>query len=666
MVFRHEPFVWLTVERGDVEQNGLYSLSERAERRTLKNTVAGARSRDLAAETRQSGSGGPEPARHQDCKDDVTNSMASTSLATADPNGTDIDHEIALGDQPLFIDIELPHMPVPVNDATDTAFATRFRQIISGPAASSNCTMHISRTEFVSDEKAMLLADTPCPWPVPSKARFLMEVALRHAGGCFHVVRKSCVLDAIERSFHDPSWRDPIMKCKIWALFSIGEVYSSRMILLHQEFPGLHYFAKATKILTYLGERPTLDLLEIRLLLSFYSLSVNRQYAAYTLAGSSVRMAVILGLHLDMTGTHLNDVALREHRKRLWWTTYIFDRLWSSKLGHPPAIHDDDMRIDLPSNPETEIDATGDFADAACCAAIAKLSSIITRVVRTVYGKSRQAGTLFNRVQQALKELKALFADLPPHLNMEATASYKHGKLSLMYLHLTLNQAIILSTRPILLHGLRIHFANRQSKKASEGSQPRSIHQSARTLIEACIRCARYSCRTLVESWIDGSFPTFDHLLTQYLFSALTVLAISSLMNDAESSSDKGQFEESVQLLEQLKDSGNFSAQELFQHVKALLDDLEEVQTTKSDSKSGPATVLDDLASDPSGGQSQLDRHTSQMATAEMALAEPSMQELLMQSDLDMQLLDSMVLDDTSGFYWPDIDNQGWVTGLGP
>lgn len=39
----------------------------------------------------------------------------------------------------------------------------------------------------------------------------------------------------------------------------------------------------------------------------------------------------------------------REHRRRVWWTLYLFDRLTSSKLGFPLAIQDHDIDVELPS-----------------------------------------------------------------------------------------------------------------------------------------------------------------------------------------------------------------------------------------------------------------------------------------------------------------------------
>ena len=135
------------------------------------------------------------------------------------------------------------------------------------------------------------------------------------------------------------------------------------------------------------------------------------------------------------------------------------------------------------------------------------------------------------------------------------------------------------------------------------------IPPSAQTLIQRCIRCARHTCRVLSESWIKGAFPALYHDLTQYLFSSLTVLAISCLLPPSVTSSadpsrredqcgddagpdisDREVFEEAVELLEQVKESGNFAAREFSRHVRLIVrvvEDALEEETRQPDEPVG-------------------------------------------------------------------------------
>ncbi|KAK0634158.1 fungal-specific transcription factor domain-containing protein [Immersiella caudata] len=578
-------------------------------------------------------------------------SPISTVRCLPAPNRPDPSHGLPLDDQPWFIDISLQHTPTPINEAADTAFATRFRQVLSDP--SDPPCVHLPHIDYAGDDTIMSLAENPCPWPRPARARSLMNVAFMHTSHGNHIVRPSVVLDALGKSY-SPNWRDPVMACKLRALFALGELCSSRFVPPGQEFPGLAHFAHATKILSYLGERPTLDFIEIRLILSIYSFTLNRVYAAYTFAGSAIRMGVIMGLHLNIPVAQQSDPVVREHRNRVWWTSYILDRMWASKLGCPPAIQDEDIKVDLPTPVLLEGPSAQDFAYAGYHTAFVKLASISMHSVRSIYTGKDQASALFNKVQQRVKELKAWAEELPPplHLDTSLGPNPAYHNYELLSLHLILNQTIILATRPILLYGLCLH------NNATQTPAP------ARPLIDTCIRCARHSYRILSESWIHGAFPALYHDLTQCLFSALTVLAVSSLLDHSECGRDREWFEESVELLSQLKDSGNFPAREFYRHVELIMATLKDVDRRRErdlarnadqELQCGDVARLTGHGTDAEAGDGTACPFGTAV-TAETALAEPSLQQLLMQPTVDMQFPESGfdLFSEENGLYWPE------------
>ena len=75
---------------------------------------------------------------------------------------------------------------------------------------------------------------------------------------------RSTVLKELEDHIQSPSATGFSVKSKLWAVLAIGELYATRTF---SAFPGLQYFAKATKMLHITPERPTLVAIEIRLLL---------------------------------------------------------------------------------------------------------------------------------------------------------------------------------------------------------------------------------------------------------------------------------------------------------------------------------------------------------------------------------------------------------------
>ncbi len=95
----------------------------------------------------------------------------------------------------------------------------------------------------------------------------LLNVALKYASDQYHIVRKSLILQSLEQSLQNPDSLTRLVRSKLLALFAIGELYSVRVVNKGNDYPGMLYFAKATKAVYIVCERPQFDAIELRLLL---------------------------------------------------------------------------------------------------------------------------------------------------------------------------------------------------------------------------------------------------------------------------------------------------------------------------------------------------------------------------------------------------------------
>lgn len=166
-----------------------------------------------------------------------------------------------LDERPWFFPLT-PDMPVLVGEATDVAFATKFRQDMLGSPQN-----HYLRVQNVQDETICSLWNSDCPWPTPSRARFLLKVSLNTACRRYYLVRKSSTLQLLEQVIQDPTICDLVSTCKLFALFALGEAYSTRTCVAGEQFPGIGFYVSATKMLRVLSERPRIDCVEIILML---------------------------------------------------------------------------------------------------------------------------------------------------------------------------------------------------------------------------------------------------------------------------------------------------------------------------------------------------------------------------------------------------------------
>lgn len=166
---------------------------------------------------------------------------------------------------PWFIDTAVPHTPILLAEASDSAFATRFRQAMSN---SDHC--HFPRVNYPTEDQLLALSDATCVWPSPAQARLLVNAALKCLGRWYHIVRNSVILEELEQSLQYPRSMGCLLQSKFWALFAIGKTYSLRTSATTGNFPGLEYFAKATKVLRVISERPTVEMVETWLLLVYH------------------------------------------------------------------------------------------------------------------------------------------------------------------------------------------------------------------------------------------------------------------------------------------------------------------------------------------------------------------------------------------------------------
>ncbi|KAL4750654.1 hypothetical protein BDW72DRAFT_213275 [Aspergillus terricola var. indicus] len=541
-----------------------------------------------------------------------------------------------LAEAPWFVNADALHTPILVAEASDSAFASRFRQVMAQSRHD-----HLPRVNFPSDEQLLAWSETECPWPTPARARLLVQAALNGLGRCYHIVRRSSTLQELNNIS-----LGALSKSKLWALFAIGEMYTTRNPSTDKDFPGIRYFCKATNILRIVSERPRVDMVEIQLLLSVYPLYLNRRHAAYSLAGTAVRLAIIMGLHLNIPESRLSDAGEREHRNRIFWTAYTFDRMWAAKLGYPCAISDDEIEVSLPSSPSDLGDKGAlHFPDRDYFVARIGLARISGRIIYSIYGKKAQRASLSHRVQEAFADLRRWLEELPLSLRSPACSE---GDPKARSLHLLFNQLAILATRPILLHVLRVHFETRE-KPGEETNVP----ASATALSETCIRCARHLCNLLVDSWTNGSFMLLPSWPSH------------TLLHGKDRLSDEEQFEVAVSFLVQLRDNGNYAAAEFYKHIEAITDLMHSTKIRLGvQPGDGNATTPHNSAfnSTLDVAITELPSSFTDMTTG-TALFDPFLQELLEQPPPDLEFIDSsMYLDEQQGFYWPNECSESVTT----
>ncbi|KAJ5214894.1 transcriptional regulator family: Fungal Specific TF [Penicillium chermesinum] len=607
---------------------------------------------------------------------DVTEAQLNRPNADA-PDATSIQNPI-IGDRAWFHRHDPSSPPLYIGEAACSAFATRFRRFLTG----DNALAHIARTQWEREETlAAVMNATNVEWPSLHHARLLVKIAIHQIGYLYHLMMRKATLDKLEEVYQNADFESTTNKCRFFALFAFGQAYSIRSESTSvSRVPGTAYFAKAMSLIQIAPERASITHIETLLLLSLFSYYLNRRLSAYILISNAMRMGLTIGLNHNIPESQLIDPVKRQHRIQIWWTIYIFDRMWGSKMGLPMQISDEDIHVDLPSTISPTWRHEEELSDADYMTANVKLAGIVGETITKLYSRRKYQETFLQRVQKLLKALKNWLETLPESLklNMEDLESSKKPVVSL---HMAFNQCVILTTRPTLLH-LLITLRKNESHPPASGRD--AISQPVLTLSEACIHAARHSHSMILTRWINGTMPTFGYFHAHYLFSSALILAMSSFV-PIGNPSDMSGFDSALDLLRSMTENGNLAAAEFYHaleqvnaclrpyrgsaslrprraptrlpslHPQARLQlratpGLGLSSTLASSSAAlpnllagGPGPMLagnDLLGGQPAGTDYAWPvRDTVNGYTTEMAFLEPTMQDFLAQSDIDLGLL---------------------------
>ncbi|KAJ5707891.1 hypothetical protein N7488_007692 [Penicillium malachiteum] len=554
-----------------------------------------------------------------------------------------------LGEQAWFHPYDPSAPPIHIGEAACTAFATRLRQVMSKDSKTS----HMPRTQYTSEATLMKMRNPALQWPTLAQARLLIQVVFNQVSRVYHLVLRKSTMEELEDAYRKADFDDPITTCKFFALFALGEVYSARINPdLECGVPGASFYLNAMMMIPILPERPSLTHIESLLLLSLYSYFLNRRHSAFLLVGNAMRLGLTLGLNHDIPQCQCPDLVDRQHRIRLWWAIYVFDRMYGSKTGWPIQISDDDIHVEMPSTIPGAINDE-QFSDTDLLVANIELARITGQVTENIYSRKKQPDSFLQREQKLLTALKEWAQSLPQHIRLNRDGSLPKNVISL---HLQFNQCIILATRPILLYNL---IQSTKPRHIDDKNTTQINGQTLKTLSDACIHAARHTHSLIVEEWTNGTLPVLGYFYAHYLFSCALIMVVSSQINKTNQS-DFALFETSFEILRAMSDHGNLAATEFYDNlacIRRYLDKKHGSRTRHSISShlhSDPSDshALDEAPSVPgpvargldqglSGHHPMLPEPTAPgNLTDEMEFLGASMEEFLAQPDIDFEPLD--------------------------
>ena len=408
---------------------------------------------------------------------------------------------------------------------------------------SPNSSPSTQRRHFFKDPTLEFSFSGVVMLPDKEYALSLVEKVIKFLSHEYYLYDAELFYKQIDEAYEKLRDKKPLWICYFLMTLAVGEQYLSHSP--NGEIPGMGFYIAAMRLYKSSYEEPTLEFVQLLLLIAFYLQGLNSANAAFSFYGLAMRSALIQGLHRNIK--YLPPIE-REKRKRLWWTVFIMDNIWCSNLGHPIHVHIEDVDVDYPQ--ENYIDLNDDF-NIELMQYNVKLATILGSVMKDVYCPTKGNPSIkVKKVLDCVDRLDELRNILPTRVKNNLILSDNRSTANL---YLRLNQYTIVTTRPLLLSLFKGHV------------QPTD---PIKKVVSRCVNAAISSIDILTNLKNNDWLSAFGFWDAQFCFSALIILTICSFAGNVYTQTEAGR-----KINKYMKDAGNFTALDN-EHKLIELDEL--------------------------------------------------------------------------------------------
>ncbi|RYN16154.1 hypothetical protein AA0113_g12556 [Alternaria arborescens] len=362
---------------------------------------------------------------------------------------------------------------------------------------------------------------------IPSRdyAIYLTNTVKFHLGQTYHLFEESHFLAGVHEYYNCSTLSDATGQTRLWhvqflLVMALGQALLAP-VTSGKSPASNNLVARALDLLpdAHGLYRDPIISIELLCCLSLYLQSIDHRNSAYLYIGQALRIALTQGLHREHDMEHLSekeDTRLRN----IWWTCYILDRKFSSLMGAPSSVHDDDVTVPLPRPI-----ITGDRFDAL--AIHVRVSKILTQVLNRIYNADGKFNSsVLRHVKDVLQETVKLSPELAVRFPLESDHSGSVSRVSAT-LNLCFHQCIVLAARPILISLMEDVLVNHRNQHDIAGP--------IKAVLKAASRSARTSLHilsSLQSQHLLELFLPFDLEQTFSSVSALTMISALPLTPD--------------------------------------------------------------------------------------------------------------------------------------
>lgn len=426
----------------------------------------------------------------------------------------------------------------------------------------------IGESAFTEDPERYLLVDGPnfavsvIPTQLPSKrlTTYLIQAFEKHVQPTGYVLQFPQFWRDIDQIYESPVSAATSQLCLLYLAIALGGVYFTTPPIeanidadIGQELQRINlpsYFESALGYLRDTFEDGDLWVVQAYFLVSLYYEVMCKRNASWIQIGIAIRYAQALGMGRKWIDLSFSP-AMQDHRKRLYRTLFLQDRLKSVYLGRPMSFGSEDLEQYVLTDPKTKDDEAQ--------IQMVKLCQIIGEIWNNVYRSKYVSSSTSQALTTRLKAWSASFqkfardtaveqhqkqeerlrksqnnndspAPSKPSDQRDGSADSNAGIIDvshkipwdqhqLLNLNMTYLHGIILLTRPFL-------FYTAARRPSNSSSLDADALRTFENLASKCVQSALTSVKLMENLFFNNRHPKRSTLVSYFIFTSSVMLLL--------------------------------------------------------------------------------------------------------------------------------------------
>lgn len=430
--------------------------------------------------------------------------------------------------------------------------------------------------------------------PSYSYAMLLIDTFITYNDGCFYFFNEGLEKANLQKIYngkvvHEDQILQTIWFCKIMLIFAIGEMYlgatnnKNTNAPSDQNLPGTEFFTKSSAIFGYLYSGNKIDNLtkpgsvETLLLYAFYLQVADCTVSSYLYFSMTLKTCLILGWHCDAELGKVTNFEL-EHHRRLFWTIYIYERMLSSKAGHPLSFQDASISCQLPSDFDMSNPPAGCenyiFPEAEYLLACINTTVISTKILNKLYNRKLKKD-ISPTVTSLIRELIEFRHSLPDFLQVDFDKTPFSITRLKCNIYTEYFNGINLAVRRLVYHFSHMFLKNwlQSGKPRPEYIRLDDYSENTIFLLNGSLTSSINTIQSLWSMFEQGQLAIFGYMDREYIFTAASTLV---LMNATFGLHEQVNIylDKALTILTRMRDQGNNPANLRRKQLLRLMKDL--------------------------------------------------------------------------------------------